>query len=329
MPDHASLTRIRERYGLDVFRRFFEAVVAQCVQAGLVWGQALSVDATDVEANASLASLRPRFAVEAHLAHLFAAADEDGDDDDGGDVQDRGGGRSGPVRLPVSVTDEALADLSERAAARHAWIGEAGRPDRTRTSGVYRRTADFRVSPTDPDASPLRPAAGRTHLGYHDHYVVDGGRARIVLAALVTPAEVQDNQPAVDLLWRARCRWKLRPRQVTGDAKYGTVENVAAIERERIRAYVPLSGVGQRPGLFRDTDFVYDPSTDRYRCPGEQTLRFISQCGATRRRVYEAPAAACAACALRAQCTTPRRKPGTGCAASACGERSRSTARRC
>src|SRR5215212_407420 len=30
LPDHSSLTRIRERYGLEVFRRFFEAVVEQC-----------------------------------------------------------------------------------------------------------------------------------------------------------------------------------------------------------------------------------------------------------------------------------------------------------
>ena len=146
-----------------------------------------------------------------------------------------------------------------------------------------------------------------TALGYHDHIVVDGGKARIILTALVTPAEVQDNQPALDLLWRARFHWKLHPRQVTGDTKYGTVENVVAIESQSIRAYVPLSEVGHRPGLFRDTDFVYDAATDVYRCPGEQTLRFISQCDATRRRVYEAPTAACATCALRSQCTTSRR----------------------
>jgi transposase len=41
LPDHSSLTRIRERYGLAVFRRFFEAVVEQCLAAGLVWGQEL------------------------------------------------------------------------------------------------------------------------------------------------------------------------------------------------------------------------------------------------------------------------------------------------
>ena len=28
--------------------------------------------------------------------------------------------------------------------------------------------------------------------------------ARIILTALVTPAEAQDNQPALDLLWRRR-----------------------------------------------------------------------------------------------------------------------------
>ena len=80
LPDHSSLTRIRERYGLDVFRRFFEAIVEQCLAAGLVWGQELYIDATKVAANAALDSLQPRFAVEAHLAQLFAATDDDGDE---------------------------------------------------------------------------------------------------------------------------------------------------------------------------------------------------------------------------------------------------------
>src|SRR5215211_4554715 len=53
LPDHSSLTRIRERYGLSIFRRFFERVVEECVEAGLVWGEDLFFDATKVEANAS------------------------------------------------------------------------------------------------------------------------------------------------------------------------------------------------------------------------------------------------------------------------------------
>ncbi len=71
LPDHSSLTRIRERYGLAVFRRFFDAIVERCREAGLVWGEELYLDATQVEANAALDSVAPRFAVEAHLAALF------------------------------------------------------------------------------------------------------------------------------------------------------------------------------------------------------------------------------------------------------------------
>src|SRR5215218_6263517 len=141
LPDHSSLTRLRERYGLDTFRRFFEAIVEQCIAAGLVWGKELYIDATKVAANADLDSLQPRFAVEAHLAHLFpkAVGDEDGGVGSDGLVGEGGGDE--PARLPVALTDEAQAELAERAATRHDWIGNAGRPNRTVTSGAYQRTA--------------------------------------------------------------------------------------------------------------------------------------------------------------------------------------------
>jgi transposase len=60
LPDHSSLTCIRERYGLTVFRRFFERIVEMCFEAGLVRGEELFFDATKVEANASLDSTRSR-----------------------------------------------------------------------------------------------------------------------------------------------------------------------------------------------------------------------------------------------------------------------------
>src|SRR3954464_5758210 len=52
LPDHSSLTRIRDRYGREVFRRFFGRVVELCQEAGLVWGKELIFDATQVQANA-------------------------------------------------------------------------------------------------------------------------------------------------------------------------------------------------------------------------------------------------------------------------------------
>jgi len=306
LPDHSSLSRIRERYGPEVFRSFFERIVEQCLAAGLVWGQELYIDATTVAANAALASLHPRFAVEAHLAHLFRAEDDKDLGEGSGDPDEDGEGAE-PEQWPVALPEDVRCEPTKRARHRHDWFGQAGRPNRGKTSGAYRRTADFRVSTTDPDATPMPSGDGRTHLGYQDHYVVDGGRARIVLMALVTPAAVPENQPALDLLWRARFRWQLRPRQVTGDTKYGTVENIVGMEHEQIRAYFPVSGVGQRAGMFGEHDFVYDAASDTSRCPGGQTLRFLSRCHTTQRRISAAPTAVCTACALRPQCTTSQR----------------------
>lgn len=311
LPDHSSLTRIRDRYGLAVFRRFFAEVVARCQAAGLVWGQELYIDATKVEANASIDSVLPRFAVEAHLDTLFAtgSADDPGDDpgESGGapaddeDARDEAG--EVPAPLPVAVSEATRADLEAAAAQRHDWLGQAGRPDRSVIRGGYRRTADFRASATDPDASLMRHRDGGLDLGYQDHYVVDGGKARIVLAVLAAPAEVQENQPALDLLWWSCFRWQVRPRQVSGDTAYGTREIIIALEDAGIRAYVPLPDFEHRTPFFGRERFAYDPAHDVYGCPGGQTLPFRRRRIAERVRIYQAPAAVCNACPLKAQCT--------------------------
>jgi transposase len=303
LPDHSSLTRIRQRLGVDTFARFFERVVDLCQEVGLIWGRELYFDATKVRADAAVASLVPRFAYEAraHVADLFAedppgmalpaAADPAPSD--------------GPLRLP---TREGKNDPQAGQAIARRWDLLAARrldPNRP-ASGTYQRTSDWRVSATDPDATPMRVEGG-TRLGYHDHYVVDGGKARIVLAALVTPADVMENQPMRDLLWRVRFRRKLRPRQVTGDTTYGTLENIVAIEDEGIRAYVPLPDFDRRTPFFGKGDFAYDAEADAYGCPGGALLRPLKNEGAQPAQIYQAPVTVCNACQFKARCTTSRR----------------------
>src|ERR671911_384338 len=73
LPDHSSLTRIRQRLGIAIFERFFERIVDLCQEAGLIWGRELYFDATKVEANADTDSLVPRFYADAnaHVADIF------------------------------------------------------------------------------------------------------------------------------------------------------------------------------------------------------------------------------------------------------------------
>jgi len=314
LPDHSSLTRIRERSGVEVFRRFFEAIVEQCQQEGLVWGKELYFDGTKVQANASTESVKPRFFVEAHLAHLFGAQTEELREETDEPMPQTEGVGSRPVEqeatplpthLPISLSQELDEELTEQNSQRHEWIEQLGAQDRSVSSKWYQRVADLRVSTTDPDASLMLTKDG-AHLGYHTHYVVDGGKARIILQALVTPSEVMDNQPMLDLLWRVRFRWKLRPRQITGDTKYGTAENIMAIEREGIRAYVPLPDFEHRSPYFSQRDFRYDPDQDVYICPNNAVLHLHTSSPSEHARRYQADAATCNACPLKAQCT-----PGT------------------
>jgi len=78
VPDHSSLSKIRERYGMEIFQQFFEHIVELCVDAGLVWGAELYFDSTKVDANASINSMIDRTESEAdqHLEKLWKNDDE-------------------------------------------------------------------------------------------------------------------------------------------------------------------------------------------------------------------------------------------------------------
>lgn len=53
IPNHSVLSKARKKWGVDIFQGFFERVVRQCVEAGLVDGRKIFVDSSLVDANAS------------------------------------------------------------------------------------------------------------------------------------------------------------------------------------------------------------------------------------------------------------------------------------
>ena len=67
LPDPSTLSRMRARLGVEVFRRLFERVVELCQEAGLVWGKELFFDATRSKKRRNTATprrLRMRVRVE-------------------------------------------------------------------------------------------------------------------------------------------------------------------------------------------------------------------------------------------------------------------------
>ena len=57
IPDHSVLSKARARWGKEVFESLFVRTVAQCVEAGLVDGSKLHVDASLVDADAAKESV--------------------------------------------------------------------------------------------------------------------------------------------------------------------------------------------------------------------------------------------------------------------------------
>lgn len=294
LPDHSSLTRIRERYGLEIFRSFFDRIVEMCFEAGLVWGEELFVDSTTVRANAAKATLVPKLTVLDHLDGLFEEELVDAAE---------------PISVPERMADAALPgadgeDLLEANAAREDFISSAGRYGTKSRTPNPKKISDHTFNRTDPDACLAGHVKGTARMGYKVHYVVDGGKARVILTALVTKADVKDNQPMLDLLWHTNFRWKLRPHHVTGDSVYGTIPNVKAVEQAGIRAYMPVIDYtwGKR-SLFRKDDFTYDRERDVYWCPAGEILRNTGARSKLELTRYVAAPEVCNACLLKNRCT--------------------------
>jgi len=57
IPNHSVLSKARKRWGVEVFRSFFERIVWQCVEAGLVDGRKIFLDSSLVDADASTNSV--------------------------------------------------------------------------------------------------------------------------------------------------------------------------------------------------------------------------------------------------------------------------------
>jgi transposase len=142
--DHSWLSRSRARLPLEVHARVFAWVLEQLAERGLVRGERIGVDASTMEANAALRSIRRRDTGESYRAMLARMAEASG------------------VATPTAAELKQL--------------------DRQR-KGKRLSNAEW-ASPTDPDARITRMPDGRTRLAYKPEHAVDLDTAAIVAAAI-------------------------------------------------------------------------------------------------------------------------------------------------
>jgi len=205
LPDHSTFSHAQTKRFADssVFEQLFTAVLRQCTEAGLVGGRRLLVDATHIEADAALKSLR------ADLSPVDGDGDGDGD---GETVTD----------IPAETPQRPQLALAE-----------------PRTGPAPKRKASnaTALSRTDPD-SKLRGKPGhRTHLVYRGQVAVDP-KARVIVAVEAETATGSEADALKTLVGRARFAGHAVA-ELGADAGYASQHSYAELDRLKTTALIP------------------------------------------------------------------------------------------
>ena len=275
IPDHSVFCRARhERFReSDALRQVFEGVVAMCIAAGLVGGEAFSVDASLIKADVDKTKRVPgdqpiawpkaqetSHAVREYLAALDAAnRDEESNGGDDGDTSGGGSRRKPPKE--VSLTDPQA-----------AWV-------------------------TRPGISPF--------FAYDVNYLIDN-KFGIIVDAEGTRAnrivEIAVTQTMVD---RVERRFDLRPQRLAGDTVYGVARLLKWLMDRKITPHVPVWDKSSRTdGKFGRADFVFDRERNVYVCPAGKLLTNNGLIDQGRILPYRASMYDCERCELKPRCTT-------------------------
>lgn len=279
IPDHSVFSRARhERFReSDALRLVFERVVAMCIAAGLVGGEAFSIDASLIKADV--------------------------------DKKKRSGGDQ-PIEWPTP--EEASHAVREYLAALDAARGdeESGGGDGGGSSNSDGGKPPKEISLTDPQAAWVARKGVDPFFAYDANYLIDN-RFGIILDAEGTRANrTSEIASAETMVARVERRFDLKPERLAGDTAYGAAKLLKWLWDRGITPHVPVWDKSARPdGKFSRADFVFDKKRNVYICPAGAELTHSGIVDQGRILPYRASTKDCSICALKPQCTTaPARK---------------------
>jgi transposase len=165
------------------------------------------------------------------------------------------------------------------------------------------RTGEEQVSLTDPDSRAMA-AHTRVGVGYNAQVAVDA-KHKLIVEQQITNQVVdmglltQTAAPAKEVLG-------VETIAVVADRGYFKIEDIEACELAGMTPYVPRPQRGHsvKAGLFRKDEFLYDPTSNSFRCPGGHRLDvYSSSLMRGLKKVNYVNKDACRDCPIRARCT--------------------------
>jgi hypothetical protein len=265
IPDHSVFSRARhERFReSNALRRVFEGVVAMCIASGLVGGEAFSIDASLIRADAGNKKRRP-----GDQPIAWPRAEE----------------ASRAVREYLAALDAAQHD--ENAGADDGGSSGSGKPPK-------------QVSLTDPQAAWVARKDTGPFFAYDANYLIDNKAGVIIDAEGTRANRIAEIAITETMIERVKERFDLRPQRLAGDTAYGAVRLLKWLVDRKIAPHIPVWDKSARSdGTFSRADFVFDRSRNIYVCPNGKLLHTTGTVieGSTLR--YRASKRDCDRCAL-------------------------------
>ena len=234
LPWHSTLSRTRQLYGEDLFKRLFKDVLRQCIDKGMVSGRRQVMDSAPVKANASMDSLKEKEILDDASAYLgeLEMQEEEQQNDNNDTNADAG--------KTVSAARNKAVELHHKWKEK-AYKGMPGGDGKGRAKFLSNHT---HYSSTDRDARvSVKPGKPR-QLNYLAQVSVDTAH-HVITQMQSDYADRKDSQCLPSLLTSTMKNLRehgIEIEEVYADGGYSSGEALKALEEKGITGYIPNFG---------------------------------------------------------------------------------------
>ena len=286
-PDHKTIADFRRDNG-EAIRKACSRFVLLCRRMGLFSDAVVAIDGSKFKAvnnrdqNFTPAKMQRRLAeIEAAIARFMAEMDA-ADAEPGGEAR--------------------IAHLEQKLATLHAYMAELKVID-----DRLRAAPDGQVSLTDPDARSMN-TRGSGIVGYNVQAAVEARHHLVVAHDVVMTGS--DRAQLGRMGKAAREATGANSLEVVADRGYYSGPEVLTCEEASITAHVPktITSNAVAEGRFGKDAFVYEGTSDVYRCPAGEVLTRRCTAVESGMRIGIYWASGCGTCRMRTGCTTGKER---------------------
>ncbi len=263
IPNHSVLSKARARWGVVAFKMFFERIVWQCVQAGLVDGSKLFMDSSMVQADASNNSVVNKQSLKRYLNKSYQILESRLEEEQRSSGSDNAVKSGAADRKYISTTDPD-ASVTRRGKGKSKLQYQIHR-------GVDKKCEVITATEVTP---------GEVHEAHRMQSLIDSHQNNT--GRKVETAVADSKYGTIENYLACQDR--------------GIKAHFNSLEETQ-------KGTGSKKGIFPKEAFSYDDVDDIFICPAGQILKRRKYFKKRKHYEYIASSGACNRCQLRKKCT--------------------------